>query len=230
MKSLSLVRYTPGVNGEADSLTEVARHFQTTWATACSYIAPINQPSPTAEGKQATEEDSLYLEADAEGNLLLLQRDATSEFAEDRRRLKAVAEMSLGEMVNKIRPITVATNPDSTAAVVPRAFLATVEGSIYLFGLVHPSRLDLLLRLQTALADAVQSPEQVPFNRYRAFRNGVREGEEPFRFVDGELLDSFLALDARGQEGIVKWIGPVAGEIGGVEGVKGLIEGLRRLR
>lgn len=119
MKSLSLIRFTSGSDGLPDSLTEIARHFQTTWATACAYIAqPLSikalfdaQSSAqaltdNAKGKQALpslpltnqkEVDSLYLEADAEGNLLVLHRDASSEFAEDRRRLKVVSEMHLGE-------------------------------------------------------------------------------------------------------------------------------------
>lgn len=126
MKSLSLIRYTVGTDGLPDSLTEVARHFQTTWATACSYIAQPASSKASSDaqfsaqaltdnkkGKQALpslpltnqkEVDSLYLEADAEGNLLVLHRDASSEFPEDRRRLKVVSEMHLGE--SKFQPIT----------------------------------------------------------------------------------------------------------------------------
>lgn len=246
MKSVSLVCYTPGVEGQKDSLVEIARHFQTTWATACAYIAPAVPAPVDPTGKK--EEDSLYLESDAEGNLIVLQRDASSEFAEDKRRLKVVSEMSLGEMVNKIRPIIVATPeaptndppaPASAAApaesasqptVTPRAFVATVEGSIYLFGLIAPSKLDLLLRLQSALAEIVQSPGNVPFNRYRAFRNGVREAEEPFRFVDGELVDAFLRLGSERQEEVVRGLGVVGESVGGAEGVRAMVEGLRRLR
>lgn len=208
MKSVSLVQYNAGTDGRPDSLSEVARHFQTTWGTAVANV-----------------DENLYLESDAEGNLMVLQREVKSEFADDRRRLKVTSELLLGEMVNKIKPVNVPTSPD--AAVAPKAFLATVEGSIYLFGIITPSKLDLLLRLQENMAKVVKSPGHVPFNKYRAFKNQVREAEEPYRFVDGELVERFLELDEPAQEGVVSGLG-----VDGVdaEGVRGMVEALRRLR
>ncbi len=63
----------------------------------------------------------------------------------------------------------------------------------------------------------------MPFNKYRAFKNQVREAEEPFRFVDGDLIERFL--DCRGgvQEEIVAGLGV------DVEDVRLIVEGLRRL-
>ncbi|KAM3424282.1 hypothetical protein BST61_g11180 [Cercospora zeina] len=111
MKSLSLIKYTPGRVGMADSLTEIARHFETLWGTA---VAPIDQNS--------------YIQSDAEGNLIVLEHDVSGFSAEDRRRLRVTSEMCLGEMVNRIRPINV--TPTANAVVVPKAFIATVEGSV----------------------------------------------------------------------------------------------------
>lgn len=74
------------------------------------------------------------------------------------------------------------------------------------------------------------SPGNVPFNSYRAFRNAVREAEEPYRFVDGELLDRFLQLDGQAQEAVVRDLAVVGEREGGVEGVRAVVEGLRRLR
>lgn len=107
MKSVSVVEYTKGKRSEPDTLTEVARHFQTTWGTAVALV-----------------EEGTFLESDAEGNLMVLSRNSKGLTSEDRRRLQVTAEMQLGEMVNRIRPIKVMTSPD--AVVVPRAFLATV--------------------------------------------------------------------------------------------------------
>lgn len=81
------------------------------------------------------------------------------------------------------------------------------------------------MRLQAAIAAYVDSPGNMPFNKFRAFRNGVRESEEPFRFVDGELIERFLVCEPEIQEEIVGLVG-VGAE---VEGVKSMIEGLRRL-
>lgn len=61
------------------------------------------------------------------------------------------------------------------------------------------------------------------FARYRAFKNQVRESEEPFRFVDGELVEKFLDLTEDEQAAACKGLGK------DVEEIKALVEGLRRL-
>ncbi len=73
------------------------------------------------------------------------------------------------------------------------------------------------------MARLVQSPGDLPFHKYRAFKNQVREAEEPFRFVDGELIERFLDCRGEVQEEIVEGLGV------DVEDVKGMIESLRRL-
>lgn len=204
MKSISIVQFKRGSMGAPDSLDEIARHFQTIWATAVAHI-----------------DTNSFIESDAEGNLLVLEHNVNGPTAGDRRRLTVTSEILLGEMVNRIRRIDVPALPDPV--VVPRAFMATVEGSVYLFALIAESKRDLLIRLQEKVAAVVESPGLVPWNRFRAFKNQVREADEPFRFVDGDLLESFLDLDPSTQEGCVEGLGV------GAEDVKALIEGLRRL-
>ncbi|GAM85060.1 hypothetical protein ANO11243_030630 [Dothideomycetidae sp. 11243] len=204
MKSMSVLQYSRGQGGLPDTLVEIGRHFETAWATAVAQV-----------------DDHTYLEADAEGNLVVLNQDVSGVSEEDRRRLRVTSEMLLGEMVNKIRRIDV--QPTSGAVVIPRAFLATVEGSIYLFALIAPHAQDLLMRLQQNMAELVQSPGNVPFNKYRAFKNAVRESDEPSRFVDGELIERFLDCDAQIQERIVQGLGPSSEE------VRLMVENLKRL-
>lgn len=81
------------------------------------------------------------------------------------------------------------------------------------------------MRLQARLAELVKSPGGVKFNRFRGFRSGVRDmGDEgPVRFVDGELVEAFLDLDQAGMESAVEGLGR------GVEEVRGVVEGLRRI-
>ncbi|KAK0878312.1 hypothetical protein LTR87_007850 [Friedmanniomyces endolithicus] len=206
MKSVSLLQYTPGRAGAPDSLGEIARHFETLWGTAVANVA-----------------ENTYLASDAEGNLVVLQHDINGYSDEDKRRLRPVSEMLLGEMVNRIRPISVQPSPN--ALVIPRAFLATVEGGVYVFCLIAPGHQDTLMRLQTLLAERVVSPGSVPFNKWRGFRSQVRDaGEEgPTRFVDGELVERFLDAVLEVQE-------EVAGELGrSVEEVRGWVEALRRI-
>lgn len=204
MKSLSIVRYTKGAGGLPDSLEEVARHYETTWGTAVAHV-----------------DDHTYLESDAEGNLIVLNQETAGFSDDDRRRLRVTSDIHLGEMVNRIRRIDVQPSPG--AIVVPRAFLATVEGSIYLFALISPAKQDLLMRLQENMAQQVHSAGDVPFNRYRAFKTVVREADEPNRFVDGELIERFLDCAGDVQESIVQGLGV------DVEEVRGMVEALKRL-
>jgi DNA damage-binding protein 1 len=81
------------------------------------------------------------------------------------------------------------------------------------------------MRLQVAVAAYVDSPGKMPFNKFRAFRTMVREAEEPFRFVDGELIEHFLVCEPAVQDEIVGLVGGGAE----VDGIKAMIEALRRL-
>ena len=63
----------------------------------------------------------------------------------------------------------------------------------------------------------------MPFNKYRAFKNQVRESDEPNRFVDGDLIERFLDCTAEVQEKVVVGLGV------DVEGVRSMVEALRRL-
>ncbi|KAF2816370.1 DNA damage-binding protein 1 [Mytilinidion resinicola] len=203
MKSVSVVEYKRGEAGLPDTLTEIARHFQTTWGTAVAEV-----------------DENTYLESDAEGNLMVLKRDTNAVTLDDKRRLQVTSEMLLGELVNRIRRINVATSPN--AFVIPRAFVATVEGSIYLFALINNQYQNLLISLQSNLAELIQSPGDVEFNSYRAFKNHVRESSEPERFVDGELIERFLDCSPEVQEKVVEGLGDV-------EEVRAMVESLRRL-
>ncbi|KAL4794230.1 mono-functional DNA-alkylating methyl methanesulfonate N-term-domain-containing protein [Aspergillus venezuelensis] len=204
MKSVCIVEYQEGENGAPDKLVEVARHFQTVWGTGVTSIAPDN-----------------YLESDAEGNLIVLRRNRSGVEEDDRRRLEVTGEISLGEMVNRIRPVNIQQLP--SAAVVPRAFLGTVEGSIYLFASINPTHQDFLMRLQATMATRVDSLGGISFNEFRALRTMTRQAGEPYRFVDGELIERFLSCEEAVQGDIADMVGKE------VEEIKVLVEALRRL-
>lgn len=104
-----------------------------------------------------------------------------------------------------------------------------VEGSIYLFALIPPHTQTLLFDLQTLLAERIPSLGGIAFNSFRAFKNQIRQAEEPFRFVDGELIEKFLNLDENaGKEVVGKLsLNPVKWDY---EGVKLVVERLKRLR
>ncbi len=108
MKSVSILQYNPGVEGTPDTLEEIARHYQTSWATAVAEV-----------------DDSTYLESDAEGNLMVLYRETNGVTEADRMRLRVNSDMLLGEMVNRIRRINTPT--PANAVIIPRAFVGTVS-------------------------------------------------------------------------------------------------------
>ncbi|KAK2809674.1 hypothetical protein FQN49_008597 [Arthroderma sp. PD_2] len=208
MKSVSLVQYKPAEDDtRSNEIQEIARHYQSFWTTA---VAPIAEDA--------------YLTGDAEGNLIVLHRNVTGVTESDRKRLQATSEIRLGEMVNRIHPITVQALPN--AAISARALLATVDGSIYLFGLINPAFTDRLMRLQAVMASVTISPGEIPFTRYRAFRTTVRQSDEPFRFVDGELIEKFLVCAPEVQEDITTRLDDNTITVGVL---KGMIEELRRM-
>lgn len=108
MKTISLVEFVPAKDGKPALLTERARHYQSAWATAVCHI-----------------EDQSWLEADAQGNLMVLRRNPDGPTLDDQRRMETISEMNLGEMVNCIRKVAVETS--SSAMIVPQAFLGTAS-------------------------------------------------------------------------------------------------------
>ncbi|KAK6600225.1 DNA damage-binding protein 1 (CPSF A subunit region) [Botrytis cinerea] len=223
MKSIALVEYTPGADGLPDKLEEVARHAQQVFSTSVAEV-----------------DTDTYLETDHDGNLILLKRNREGVTREDKTRMEVTCEMNLGEMVNRVKRINVETSKD--ALLIPRAFLGTVYRRINLPLLSHPPQnQDLLMRLQSRLASLPSassirgssdstsphqielSPGNLDFNKYRSYISATRETSEPFRFVDGELIERFLDLEVEVQEHVAEGLGVKA------EDLRGMVEGLRRL-
>ncbi|KAM0618207.1 hypothetical protein ACHAP0_000868 [Verticillium nonalfalfae] len=108
MQSMTLVEFVPAKDGRKAKLIERARHFEYIWATA---VCSLGEES--------------WLEADAQGNLMILERQPDAPTEHDQKQMRTTSEMHLGEQVNKIRPLQItATESD---IIVPKAFLATVS-------------------------------------------------------------------------------------------------------
>lgn len=246
MKSLSILTVEKLDNGRWE-LVEQARHFATLWTSALAAVA-----------------DNEWVIADVEGNLSMLRQNADA-YGDEARRLEMTGEMRLGETVNKIVPILVGSaaapvadtskgkarqgsavlsrtatrgsvSQDGAGPLVrPQAFIATIEGSIYMLGAVNAAYTDALIRLQNALANRVLSPGYMPWAKYRAWKTEVRESDEPFRFVDGEMVEQGLLKlpDAMLEEALKETgldLGPTEGGIGlTLERIRSWGEELRRL-
>jgi DNA damage-binding protein 1 len=73
--------------------------------------------------------------------------------------------------------------------------------------LISQNYLDLLITLQSNLGNLVAAPGDMEFAKYRAFKNQVREEEEPMRFVDGELIERFLDCEEDVQKEAIAGLG-----------------------
>lgn len=203
MKSVSVVEVRPPEDTAGWEMIESARHFATLWTSAVAAVA-----------------DREWAVADMEGNLAMLRQNPEA-YGDEALRLEVTGEMRLSEVVNKIVPIPGSEAPSAGKAtpsnkgkertgsmisrvrttsvaedvgplISPQAFIATVEGSIYMLGSINPVYTDALLRVQSCLATRVLAPGYMPWSKYRAWSTEVREGDEPFRFVDGEMVERGL--------------------------------------
>jgi DNA damage-binding protein 1 len=79
------------------------------------------------------------------------------------------------------------------------------------------------MNLQARMSTIIQTLGTMDFNTYRSFKSTERETAEPFRFVDGELIERFLDVGEDVQEEICKGLGP------SVEDMRNMVEELKRL-
>ena len=82
------------------------------------------------------------------------------------------------------------------------------------------------MRFQSNLQDVIdgENSGSAGFNAWRSFRNDARQSVEgPYRFIDGEFVEGFLALDEEKQEAVCEGLGPTA------EDMRNMVEELRRL-
>ncbi|KAH6995588.1 mono-functional DNA-alkylating methyl methanesulfonate N-term-domain-containing protein [Ilyonectria sp. MPI-CAGE-AT-0026] len=204
MQSLSLVEFVPPQDGNKAKLEERARHYDLGWATSVCNL-----------------DDERWLEADAQGNLIVLHRNADAPTEQDRSRLEVTSEINIGEQINQIRKLHVPVNKSSVVS--PRAFLGSAEGSLYLYGDISPQYQDLLMTFQSKLEQYINVPGNIAFKDWRSFRNEARESDGPYRFIDGEMVERFLDMDEGKQELVCEGLGP------SVEDMRNVVEELRRL-
>ncbi|KAF3907649.1 hypothetical protein AA313_de0205971 [Arthrobotrys entomopaga] len=211
-KGVMMLALEIGEDGENDKLVEVCRQYGVSWVTALEGL-----------------DEETCISADSEGNLTLLRRESTGATDEDTRRMRPLSELRLGEMVNRIRRVN---DPVTQGYVVqPKAYLGTVDGGLFMLGLIHPDYFDTLMRCQSNMSRVVKGIGDLEFNRYRAFSTKGKQPDEPFRFVDGELIEKFLDLDDDAMKMVINGLGDEenARIDCTVEEMKNIVEALKRL-
>lgn len=258
MKSLSIVALTPpgssieGLDGSANphdwAMVDVARHFATVWSSSVACIGENEWLLADMEGNLivlrrniggVTAEDQRRLEVTAEFRLGEIVNKIKPIFPTGINPGMAAAA-SQGKGKTRAGSLTSPTDPNGAPRgdirtgplVYPTAFLATVEGGVYLHATISPTYMDPLLRLQAALSARIQAPGHMPWTRYRAPRTEVKESDEPYRVVDGEVLECVLAMDDNLLEEVVGELNLGLGDRGGQmsrDEVRGWVESLKRL-
>ncbi|PHH64423.1 hypothetical protein CDD81_4644 [Ophiocordyceps australis] len=207
MQSLCLVEFVPPQEGTEAKLVERGRHHEPTWATSVCHL-----------------DGGRWLEADAQGNLMVLRRNEEAPAERERSRLEVTSDVNIGEQINRIRRLQAVHQEN--AIVTPKAFLASVEGALYLFGEISPEYQDLLMTFQERLSACLcllgdKESGKVRFEEWRAFRGQTRTGEGPYRFIDGEMLERFLDLSETEQKSVCEGLGP------SMEHLRSMVEELR---
>lgn len=212
MKGPSLLEYSSSENGTSFKLEEVARNYQTLWTTAIELW-----------------DKETVICGDAEGNMSIWRQDVNGVTEEDQRRLQLVGDIRIGEMVNRIRKVD--ENILLPGNVVqPKAYCATVDGSIYLLGEIDSEYLDLLMQLQSNMAKVINGVGDLDFNKFRAYSSPSRSSEEPFRFVDGDFIERFMELTDVDAARIIDGVGKKTDCLSkGVDEVRSIVESLKRL-
>lgn len=209
MKGPSLLNLTSDSATNKHTLAETARIYTTYWSTAVEIW-----------------DDETVVSADSEGNISLFQK-SSSVLAEDQHRLMPIAEMHLGEIVNRIRRIPGAMTPETV--VLPKAYFATGDGGVYLLGAIGKKHADLLMQLQSNMSRVIKGVGELEFAPWRAKRTATTSAEEPLRFVDGDFVERFLELGDDLQRKIVSGKKEVDSLKASVDEVRTLLEGLKRL-
>ncbi|OAP64952.1 hypothetical protein AYL99_00924 [Fonsecaea erecta] len=255
MKSLSILQVIYDSSSSTGySLPEISRHFATVWSSATAIIMEnewvladmegnlimlrqtrdVNKPSGFDYRLEVTGEFRLN---EVVNQIVPLARTPASpgknrnshgknpELVEDLsnpdgRRYDS-AEQSVAPEASRKGPV-----------VTPRAFVATVEGAIYMLATINPGFVNVLLTLQSALASRVQTPGYMPWSKFRAFKTNILEKDEPFRVVDGEMLEqALLSMSDEELEEVIREGGLMEGQLGvTIQEVRAWGEQLRRLR
>jgi DNA damage-binding protein 1 len=247
MKSLSIVEVRPPTSTNVLwGLKELSRHFATVWSSATAVTGENEWVVADMEGNLAimkrnlegvTADDKKRLQVTGEFRLGEVVNRIVPIFAPG----SSSASLS-GKGKERSRTLSSAANPMLASMdvdgpvrtgpiVLPRAFLATVEGAIYMLGTINASYTDALLRLQASMASKVLAPGYMPWTKFRAWKTEVSERDEPFRFVDGEMVEQgLLRLSDADLEGVLREAGLTEGTSKvTMEEVRAWGEELRRL-
>jgi len=212
MKSISLLAY----RGLEDHIEEVARDYNANNMTGVGIL-----------------DDDTYIGAETYMNLFTVQKNSTAMSEEARHMLKVTGEFHLGEFVNMFRHGSLVMQdsqqgatklddlaltsdaepqlgpgvPESVKALMssspkPEMLFATVNGVLGVIASLSEGQYKLLKRLEQALREVIQGVGGLSHANWRSYvKDSITSPSKGF--VDGDLIEAFLDLDAEDAQKVV---------------------------
>ncbi|KAJ2797663.1 hypothetical protein H4R21_004232, partial [Coemansia helicoidea] len=197
-------------------LVPVARDYSGVWTTAVAAVPPPLaqnharlRPEPVASETGFLEPGDIarafrdpaqerLLVADSYGNLIRLVRGDS-----DDEQLHVEGRWHLGDMVNVIRAGSLVMDipdPEFPGLLRPQLVFGTLHGALGVVASVEDGKLGrVLARLQTNMAHLLPTPGLWDYARWRGYASDQRS-TGAFGFLDGDLIEQFLALPHRTQQ------------------------------
>ena len=195
-RSISVVKHYP----EYGTLEEVARDFNQNWVTAIEMLT-----------------NDIYLGAENFSNLYILRRNPDDPSEEVRSRLDTIGLFNIGEMINKFvsGSLVIPNNPSKThsPSMSNMANPSFRAGSETLFGTIDGTigsvigldayHFRFLSSLERAMVHVIEPVGNLKHDEFRAYR-GQRHQQASKGFIDGDLIETFVDLDQKIMELVVK--------------------------
>jgi DNA damage-binding protein 1 len=221
MKSISLLNYKP-LDG---TIEEIARDYSYTWLSATEII-----------------DDDHFLAADSCYNLFTAQKNNEAVTDELKRQLVQVGKYHLGDFVNKFAHGSLVMNisaPPSTdkdgdqqlstidqeSRAPPTIIYGTVSGAIGVIAQLSHETYLFMEKVQTAMREVIGGIGGLKHEEYRAYKT-ERRAEECTNFLDGDLIERFVDLNAEQKEQVVEKMRKLGDENLTCDGVSKRIEDL----
>uniref|UniRef100_A0AAQ4PH83 DNA damage-binding protein 1 n=1 Tax=Gasterosteus aculeatus aculeatus TaxID=481459 RepID=A0AAQ4PH83_GASAC len=173
MRSVLLLAYKP-MEGNFE---EIARDFNPNWMSAVEIL-----------------DDDNFLGAENAFNLFVCQKDSAATTDEERQHLQEVGVFHLGEFVNVFchGSLVLQNLGESSTPTQGSVLFGTVNGMIGLVTSLSEGWYSLLLDLQNRLNKVIKSVGKIKHSLYPS--GTLRTKEPATRFIDGDLIESFLDL------------------------------------
>ncbi|XP_050444479.1 DNA damage-binding protein 1 [Adelges cooleyi] len=174
MRSLTLLQY----KAMEGSFEEIARDYCPKWSTAIEII-----------------DDDIFIGAENEKNLFIIQKDSTLTSDEDRHQLQEIGQFHLGDLVNVFRhgSLVMQHFTDTYVSTQGGILYGTCSGALGLVTQLSPKMFEFLTDLQDSLANVIKGVGKITHRNWRSYHTEIRT-ELAEGFVDGDLIESFLDL------------------------------------